>query len=247
MGQLLKEFKRGSRDADSISIITSEHESSTMDDAWNLITRDLEDLGITPEIANQQRAFVVQWFTKAISEGQLAGVLPDTNAAMIPGIPSSEGSQTGKVRSQDTCAYKELQPAEVERDALVYGKRGQALRALKAEVRSLKARIAGVDGPREYEDARQDLHKLSEVEYRLKTLTLDGVICDGCDSSGFDEYFHCETCEGGDFDLCIYCVEAGARCLGIHPLRQKRQRTRALFPNHELPQVCEALNFPMIP
>ncbi|KAI9883857.1 MAG: hypothetical protein M1823_004368 [Watsoniomyces obsoletus] len=38
------------------------------------------------------------------------------------------------------------------------------------------------------------------------------VYCNHCDDPITKEYYHCSTCDGGDFDLCRRCVDAGQLC-----------------------------------
>lgn len=40
------------------------------------------------------------------------------------------------------------------------------------------------------------------------------IDCNNCSRSIASEHYHCSTCEGGDYDLCPQCVDAGASCRG---------------------------------
>ncbi|KAF2718759.1 hypothetical protein K431DRAFT_287360 [Polychaeton citri CBS 116435] len=40
------------------------------------------------------------------------------------------------------------------------------------------------------------------------------VYCNECDDAMEDAHFHCGICDGGDFDLCVKCVEDGKLCHG---------------------------------
>ncbi|KAK5114592.1 hypothetical protein LTR85_010169 [Meristemomyces frigidus] len=40
------------------------------------------------------------------------------------------------------------------------------------------------------------------------------VYCNECDKAMSDAHFHCSTCDGGDYDLCVECVTAGKLCPG---------------------------------
>ena len=49
--------------------------------------------------------------------------------------------------------------------------------------------------------------------------------CDGCERSirRMELHYHCEQCDGGDFDLCQICVSRAVTCGGIgHELRRRR-------------------------
>lgn len=40
------------------------------------------------------------------------------------------------------------------------------------------------------------------------------IDCNNCSRSIANEHYHCSICEGGDYDLCAQCVDAGASCHG---------------------------------
>ncbi|KAK0671801.1 hypothetical protein QBC41DRAFT_218619 [Cercophora samala] len=40
------------------------------------------------------------------------------------------------------------------------------------------------------------------------------VCCNSCDKNVPDVHYHCSKCDGGDFDLCQECVDAGIACYG---------------------------------
>lgn len=40
------------------------------------------------------------------------------------------------------------------------------------------------------------------------------IDCNNCSRSIANEHYHCSICEGGDYDLCPQCVDAGASCQG---------------------------------
>lgn len=40
------------------------------------------------------------------------------------------------------------------------------------------------------------------------------IDCNNCSRSIANEHYHCSICEGGDYDLCPQCVDAGATCHG---------------------------------
>lgn len=192
MGRLLREFQRGSRDVDSVSIITSDREGGTKDGAWALIIRDLEDLGITPEVANQHRAFVVQWFTKAINEGQLAGLLPDKDSARVPSFLPTEDTQSDNGRSVDVREPQSQLSAEATRDAVAHEKRRQAVKATIAELASVEAQRIDCEEVLQYdEDGRELTGRMVELRNRINRLAgKDWATCDLCDLPMVYEH-HC--------------------------------------------------------
>lgn len=40
------------------------------------------------------------------------------------------------------------------------------------------------------------------------------IDCNNCNRSIANEHYHCSICEGGDYDLCPQCIDAGALCHG---------------------------------
>ena len=70
------DYKGGHREESiaSIELITSntsQQEEDNSDAAWAQIIRDLEDVGISHEVAVTYHDFVIDWFIKAVNEGRL--------------------------------------------------------------------------------------------------------------------------------------------------------------------------------
>ena len=219
MEKLLKEFQRGSRDADSVSILTGDDASGAKDSAWDLVIQDLEDLGITSDIVNQHRAFVVQWFTRAVREGELAGVLPGTDLVEAETMLLSDNAETSQRREADTVGPENLRSLEGDEDALARQKRSQSIQKLSAEIESLQMYVArrikwGYDKHTQFAFYSQRVLQLQDRLERLKVE--DCTICDECDSTIIENYYHCNICQDGDFDLCASCFRSGMRCLSRH-------------------------------
>ncbi|KAK2754078.1 hypothetical protein FQN54_007247 [Arachnomyces sp. PD_36] len=72
LSQLQTDYQGGYRDASIVSTLDGCVDEETNEDgAWPQIIRDLEDLGISEELATQYQTFIVDWFVKAINEGLL--------------------------------------------------------------------------------------------------------------------------------------------------------------------------------
>ena len=218
MGKLLKEFQRGSRDADSVSILTSDHASGAEDGAWASIIQDLEDLGITSKIVNQHRAFVVQWFTRAISEGELAGVLPGADPIEAETMFLSENTETSHRCEVDTLEPEKFKPVDGDDDAVARKKRSQAVKTLGREIERLQMYLARRTRLNANElPSPLFSERVFELHDRLERLKAENwTICNACDSSIIEDYYHCNLCEDGDFDLCAFCFRSGTRCPGRH-------------------------------
>ena len=57
------------------------------------------------------------------------------------------------------------------------------------------------------------------------------VACNRCHSQIPDAHFHCSSCEDGDYDLCLSCVEAGASCLNADHWLIRRSVQNGLIVN----------------
>ncbi|KAJ8107867.1 hypothetical protein OPT61_g8571 [Boeremia exigua] len=70
------DYKGGCREESIASIeriagVDSQEQEEDEDAAWTQIIRDLEDVGISQQIASAYHDFVVDWFIKAVNEGRL--------------------------------------------------------------------------------------------------------------------------------------------------------------------------------
>ncbi len=58
------------------------------------------------------------------------------------------------------------------------------------------------------------------------------IDCNHCGSSVPNEHYHCGICEGGDFDLCKTCIDAGITCDGDeHWLLKRTIRNGVVVPS----------------
>ncbi|EPE08192.1 zz type zinc finger domain-containing protein [Ophiostoma piceae UAMH 11346] len=57
------------------------------------------------------------------------------------------------------------------------------------------------------------------------------VACNRCHSQIPDAHFHCSSCEDGDYDLCLSCVEAGVTCLNADHWLIRRSVQNGLIVN----------------
>ncbi|KAJ9644661.1 hypothetical protein H2199_003624 [Coniosporium tulheliwenetii] len=74
--QLAADIRGGHREASSV-VSWASTEDGDEDTAWPQIIRDLEDLGITATMADENRSFILDWFIKAINEGMLQEKAPE--------------------------------------------------------------------------------------------------------------------------------------------------------------------------
>ncbi|KIY02534.1 uncharacterized protein Z520_00999 [Fonsecaea multimorphosa CBS 102226] len=66
-------------------------------------------------------------------------------------------------------------------------------------------------------------------DFPATSYTID---CNRCGQSVLNEHYHCGICEGGDFDLCKACVDAGVTCDGDeHWLLKRTVRNGMVIPS----------------
>ena len=74
----------------------------------------------------------------------------------------------------------------------------------------------------------------SMSDFPSTSYTID---CNHCGSSVPNEHFHCGICEGGDFDLCKGCIDAGVTCDGDEHWLLKR----TIYNGAVVPSTTETL------
>ena len=88
--QLAAEIRNGRADAASVVTLgTSEGHNTSEDFGWTQVVRDLEDLGISKTIAAENRAFIVEWITRAVNLGWLDEKIPMMEVSGTPMESSS--------------------------------------------------------------------------------------------------------------------------------------------------------------
>ncbi|KAL9115404.1 MAG: hypothetical protein Q9227_000725 [Pyrenula ochraceoflavens] len=93
MNRLLREIERGQKSADSISVLTTDaSQAITEPQAWQQVIKDLEDLGISDVDANNHRAFIVEWFKKALDEagGSIAQAAANASSRPSESVQSNQ-------------------------------------------------------------------------------------------------------------------------------------------------------------
>ena len=68
---LIAEIRSGEREGSVISTHTFDTATQNSREAWEALRRELEDIGISPEIINEKRQFIVTWFQEAVAMGKL--------------------------------------------------------------------------------------------------------------------------------------------------------------------------------
>ena len=110
-------------------------------------------------------------------------------------------------------------------------------------------------GSKPYVHDGKDVYSLptlpSMSDFPSTSYTID---CNNCGSSVPNEHYHCGICEGGDFDLCKSCIDAGVTCDGDEHWLLKRtihhgvvipSTTETLAPKKASKVVAEELVTPI--
>ncbi|KAI4243619.1 MAG: hypothetical protein L6R40_003443, partial [Gallowayella cf. fulva] len=77
-------------------------------DTWDALRRDLEDIGVSPDVIKEQRTFILDWFRDALANGLLTeGPYPDADDSLqnISNaiVTAPPGVEDDSLRSTSTC------------------------------------------------------------------------------------------------------------------------------------------------
>jgi hypothetical protein len=105
----MAEVRAGLREGSMISTHTA-HMVEQMDDdvLWLGLRRELEDIGISPQLLSEKKDFVVSWIKTAIAEGTLEELLNNDDDLQIPKLTSSsqQNHPLGRVSSSGTVSSR---------------------------------------------------------------------------------------------------------------------------------------------
>ncbi|KAL8869264.1 MAG: hypothetical protein Q9174_004401 [Haloplaca sp. 1 TL-2023] len=87
--RLISEIRAGKREGSVLSAKSFDTAADTQE-MWDALRRDLEDIGISPQVIKEQRSFILDWFREAVASG-LAGESP----------PLAEGESNKNISEQD--------------------------------------------------------------------------------------------------------------------------------------------------
>ena len=126
--------------------------------------------------------------------------------------PLSRGQQSRRESNEQMMAEKRAKAIDEARARLIKYERKKE----EAERAGNRATAADLQ---DYviRDIRQRLDDLNATNRR--------TVCDASRGPIVERYSHCQVCEGGNYDLCKFCVESGVRCKGNHRL-EKREWSR---------------------
>ena len=76
--QLMLERQSGLRERPAISVESIASAQEGDEDVWYQIGRELEDVGITPDMVNEHRLYITAWIKEALGNGNL-----DENSVLV--------------------------------------------------------------------------------------------------------------------------------------------------------------------
>ena len=80
----MAEIRSGKREGSVVSTQTFDTTAQNGRETWEALRRELEDIGISPEVINEKRQFIVTWFREVVAVGKLEedASLDDNDSAM---------------------------------------------------------------------------------------------------------------------------------------------------------------------
>lgn len=81
MNLLIGEVRAGKREGSVVSNKTFDASVQNDRETWEAFRRELEDVGISPDIITERRQFIIEWFQEAIAAGKLEEDAPSDDAA----------------------------------------------------------------------------------------------------------------------------------------------------------------------
>ena len=102
---LISEVRAGKREGSIVSTRSFSTAAENNKETWDALRRELEDIGISPEIITEKRHFIVAWFQEAVAAGRLEEEAPseeDDDTIAHSGSWSSAGnSDSSSVVNQE--------------------------------------------------------------------------------------------------------------------------------------------------
>ena len=106
---LISEVRAGKREGSIVSTRSFSTAAENNRETWDALRRELEDIGISPEVITEKRHFIVAWFQEAVAAGRLEEEAPseeDDDSIAHSGLWSSGGnSDSSSVINQERPSY----------------------------------------------------------------------------------------------------------------------------------------------
>ncbi|KAL8792524.1 MAG: hypothetical protein Q9195_004894 [Heterodermia aff. obscurata] len=76
LDMLISEIRAGKREGSVVSTRSFGTAAENKRETWDALRRELEDIGVSPDIITEKRQFIVAWFQKAVAAGRLEEEAP---------------------------------------------------------------------------------------------------------------------------------------------------------------------------
>ena len=95
----MAEIRSGKREGSVVSTQTFDTTAQNGRETWEALRRELEDIGISSEVINEKRQFIVTWFREVVAMGKLEedASLADNDSA----ICSSKSNDLASTSDRD--------------------------------------------------------------------------------------------------------------------------------------------------
>lgn len=80
---LITEIRAGRREGSIISVQTIDTVARNNQESWDVLRRELEDIGISPAIISEKRQYIIAWFQEAVAAGKLEEDTPSDDGPLL--------------------------------------------------------------------------------------------------------------------------------------------------------------------
>lgn len=82
------------------SVVTNNDAAETIEspEVWPEFRRELEDVGISPAVVEEHKAYIAQWIKGALADGALDEIAPDTTVTSRPSVMSTQSRNYGPAK-----------------------------------------------------------------------------------------------------------------------------------------------------
>ena len=97
---LITEVRAGRREGSIVSVQTIDTVARNNQETWDVLRRELEDIGISPGVISEKRQFIIAWFQEAVAAGKLEEDTPsnDDESLLLMQVFNNDGSDSNTAR-----------------------------------------------------------------------------------------------------------------------------------------------------
>ena len=177
---------------------------------WRAIRKDLEDIGITVAAFEENRDFILRWFSHAVEIGTFEEqYAPGSGSGSLLHSPFASSDNVTKLRA----SVPENDIATEVYDSIEHDQH---------EETSDQPPLSNADPetPSDLDRSFPVAAGKSSVQFKLLQSTLPisavpSVTCGRCGKSNiaYELHMHCDQCNSGNYDLCLLCWRRGRGCM----------------------------------